>query len=366
MESGGPKQVEALELDKETLNQGCLSKNKKKIIIVALLAVAIATLVGILVAVFGSATTSTTAATTTTATTTTTTTTATTTTTGTPQATIVLSSTAEAAEQQGGRLGEYVQADEEYGGHVYYKQRHDIGSQDVAERRGDGLGGDVQADEENGGHGHNKQDGAGDQVQAGKEYEGRVFHKQRDGNVTSGGNYIFKEGERWIVGETLGLDWSGLRSQETGDLLPPTQNWEYWDGSKWRDDDASLTLTFASLPTPCPMVRVAGEGEVVEKQGSSLGDYRLEKGLWSIGRPIFKKEDEGIERVLFVPEGKTVWSIRTSTSSRDTWNWIQSGRATVSPTMPEAGSSERMNRTGWAYWAEDKWIVGSISVTCIE
>ena len=33
---------------------GCLSKNKKKIIIAALLAVAIATLVGILVAVFGS------------------------------------------------------------------------------------------------------------------------------------------------------------------------------------------------------------------------------------------------------------------------------------------------------------------------
>ena len=90
MQSGGPKQVrvyffsgntenkssqvEVLELDKETLNQGestalqnirwcqklkifdigCLSKNKKKIIIVALLAVAIATLFGILVAVFGS------------------------------------------------------------------------------------------------------------------------------------------------------------------------------------------------------------------------------------------------------------------------------------------------------------------------
>ena len=32
---------------------GCLSKNKKKIIIVALLAVAIATLVGVLVVVFG-------------------------------------------------------------------------------------------------------------------------------------------------------------------------------------------------------------------------------------------------------------------------------------------------------------------------
>ena len=257
--------------------------------------------------------------------------------TATQPATIVLSSIAGAADYQGTRLGEYVQADEEYGGRVDYKQRQ---------------------------------------------------------NVAGRGEYIYKEGGRWYVSEILGGP-VGLRSQETGALLPPTKNWEYTAGGKWRNDDASLTLTFASLPTPCPIVRVAGEGDVVEKQGSSLGDYRfdfinvlhimhviriqvpsspryqsrsipdrLEKGLWSSGRPIFKKEDGGIERVLLVPNGITTWSIKTSTSSSGAR--ITSGRATDSPTMPEAGPSEKMDKAGWVYWAEDKWIVGSISVTCVE
>jgi len=233
-----------------------------------------------------------------------------------------------------------VKADEEYEGNVYYKQRHDVASQDVAERRGDRLGEYVQADE---------------------EYEGRVYNKQRD-SVARGGDHIYKAGGRWYASKTLGGP-VGLRSQETGDLLPPTQNWEYWGDGKWTNDDASLTLTFASLPTPCPIVRVAGEGDVVEKQGSSLGDYRLEKGLWSSGRPVFKKEDGGIERVLFVGEGTTDWSIRTSTSSSG--GWMKSGRATVSPTMPEAGPSEKLNRAGWVY-SSDGWKEGTISVTCIE
>ena len=102
---------------------------------------------------------------------------------------------------------------------------------------------------------------------------GHVYYKQRD-NVASEGWYIFKAGWRWYASETLGGA-VGLRSQETGDLLPPTQNWEYAVGGEWSDDDASLTLKFASLPTLCPVVRVAGEGDVVEKHGKSLGDYRF-------------------------------------------------------------------------------------------
>ena len=84
----------------------------------------------------------------------------------------------------------------------------------------------------------------------------------------------------------------------------------------------------------------------------------------SPGRPIFKKEDGGIERFLLVRKGYSNWSIRPSTSSSGAW--IESGKATVSPTMPEAGPNARFNQTGWEYWDEDKWIVGSISVTCIE
>ena len=94
----------------------------------------------------------------------------------------------------------------------------------------------------------------------------------------------------------------------------------------------------------------------------------MEKGLWSSGRPIFKKEYGGIERVLLVLKRETVWSIRLSTSSSTQHDnsTITSGRATDSPTMPEAGPNARFNQTGWEYWDEDKWIVGSISVTCIE
>ena len=40
-------------------------------------------------------------------------------------------------------------------------------------------------------------------------------------------------------------------------------------------NDTSLTLEFTSL-SPCKLVRVAGNQEdVVEKVGSSLGDYRF-------------------------------------------------------------------------------------------
>ena len=54
---------------------------------------------------------------------------------------------------------------------------------------------------------------------------------------------------------------------------PPSTQWEYWNGKKWNDVDTSLTLEFATI-SPCKLVRVAGEGDVVEKKGSALGDYR--------------------------------------------------------------------------------------------
>ena len=47
---------------------------------------------------------------------------------------------------------------------------------------------------------------------------------------------------------------------------------------KWlyrgNDDDSSLTLEFTTL-SPCPMVRVTGEGDVRSEQSSIWGDYRL-------------------------------------------------------------------------------------------
>ena len=54
--------------------------------------------------------------------------------------------------------------------------------------------------------------------------------------------------------------------------LPTSADWIYWDDEKMqRDNDTSLTLEFTSL-SPCQVVRVAGEDDVVEKVGDWLGD----------------------------------------------------------------------------------------------
>ena len=56
--------------------------------------------------------------------------------------------------------------------------------------------------------------------------------------------------------------------------LPMTSNWLYSNGKKWYNDDTSLTFEFTSL-SPCKLVRVVGSESVVERVGSSLGDYRF-------------------------------------------------------------------------------------------
>ena len=92
-----------------------------------------------------------------------------------------------------------------------------------------------------------------------------------------------------------------------------------------------------------------------------LSNNRLEEGRWSAGRPVFKKVD-GETRFLLVKEGETVWSIRSSTTA--TVAWIQSGRATNSPSSPEAGGSVRLGVTRWRY-SDNGWKEGNISVTCV-
>ena len=93
---------------------------------------------------------------------------------------------------------------------------------------------------------------------------------------------------------------------------------------------------------------------------------RLEVGKWSMGHPVFKKV-EGASRFLFVPRGKTAWSIRESTNgfSRPVGKlFMTSGKATNSPSSPEAGASARLGFSRWQYWDGGKWNEGFISVTC--
>ena len=138
-------------------------------------------------------------------------------------ATIVLSSTAGAAERVGDRLGEFVNAGD-HEGRPYFKQRHTEGS-------------------------------------------GRVFMYSEKG----------VNGEKeWFVSNTLGGTKASLWNKQNTDT-PPSSQWLHWDGSFGKyTEDTSLTLEFTSFSPICQLVRVEGKGEVVEKVGSSLGDYRSE------------------------------------------------------------------------------------------
>jgi len=113
----------------------------------------------------------------------------------------------------------------------------------------------------------------GEFVEAG-EYGGRPFFRQRD---TEGqrGNFLYSEGGEWWVSDILGESNGFLRNSQNTNTPPSTQ-WEYYGGGMWNDDDTSLTLEFTTLSPICQLVRVAGEGEVLEKVGNSLGDYRSE------------------------------------------------------------------------------------------
>ena len=111
----------------------------------------------------------------------------------------------------------------------------------------------------------------GEFVEAG-EYGGQPYYRQRDTDGRSE-NFLFSEGGEWLVGGILGKPNGWLLNRQDSPRPPTDDRWTYWDGEKWNDDDTSLTLKFTTL-SPCQLVRVAGEGDVVEQQGSSLGNYR--------------------------------------------------------------------------------------------
>ena len=96
---------------------------------------------------------------------------------------------------------------------------------------------------------------------------------------------------------------------------------------------------------------------------------RLEVGRWSSGRPVFKKVNGEEPRFLFVPDGGSRWTIKSSTNVTGAAGaFIMSGRATNSPSSPEAGPRLRLGWTGWHYsvqWGDSvHWEEGGISVTC--
>ena len=188
-------------------------------------------------------------------------------------------------------------------------------------------------------------------------HNGRVFYKQRH-TEGDGAEYLFFVGTKWCVSKTPGKNACALRNRQDTQL-PPTTGWEYYDGNKWNDDDTTLVLEFSSL-NPCRLVRVDGDAEVKRLHSSSLGDYVLQIGRWSAGRPVYQLINSQVERYLLVVEGYTGWYIKSSTSATTAGAFIRSGKATNSPSSPLAGSSLRFGVTKWSYYASG-WKEGYIS-----
>ena len=103
------------------------------------------------------------------------------------------------------------------------------------------------------------------------EHGGVPYFRQRDTVGTE--EFLFNYGNGWFVGSTLEEARGGLLNRQKTTTHPPTDQWLFYDGGKWNSDDNTLILEFTA-PSTCDLVRVAGQGGVVEKQGGSLGDYR--------------------------------------------------------------------------------------------
>jgi len=203
-------------------------------------------------------------------------------------------------------------------------------------------------------------DRLGEFVRMGDYYNNRPYYKQRETEEQRDLYLYYMTDDRWWVGSTLGKSQGGLyNTQDT--ILPPKANWLYWNGKKWSDDDQTLKLDYTTLSSPCELVRVAGSGRVLDHEPGSMGYYRLQEGRWSAGRPVYKKGSGSTALFLLVKWGLSSWGIMSSTTS--TRSWIESGRATTSPTSSRAGASRRWGVTRWRY-QNNGWKEGDISITC--
>ena len=95
----------------------------------------------------------------------------------------------------------------------------------------------------------------GEFVEQEEEHNGCNFYKQRETEAEEGA-YIYFEENVWWVGQGLGKAKYLRNTQVT--KLPPKSGWEYGGYG----DDSTLALEFASLPPPCQLVEVEGDEDV--------------------------------------------------------------------------------------------------------
>ena len=114
----------------------------------------------------------------------------------------------------------------------------------------------------------------GEYLEAAEGYKGKPYYVQKD---TEGNNKTFLYSERggWFVSGTLGLKFGEMKNNQDTPK-PPTEGWVYYDGEKigYRDDDHSLYLAFTFL-FPCYLIDVVMADDALRMQGSSEGLYRL-------------------------------------------------------------------------------------------
>lgn len=192
-----------------------------------------------------------------------------------------------------------------------------------------------------------------------EKHNQRAYFVQRH-TVGGGRSYLYFEANCWYVSASLGKTGGWLRNtQDT--LLPPSSGWDYSDGS-WMSDDTTLGLEFSSLSS-CRMIRVEGDVEVRKHRSTELGDYRLQTNKWSCGRPVYQLVNSAVERYLLVQYGQVEWRLKSSVNTSTAF--IQSGKATNSPTSAEAGPKVKDRLTRWRYDSNSVWKEGDITVSCI-
>ena len=146
---------------------------------------------------------------------------------------------------------------------------------------------------------------------------------------------------------------------------PPVNNWQYAGaGESWLDNDSTLTVTRVSaISSPAKTtLDITASAEVARVVPEALGRFQY-NGRWSQGRPIYQKV--GSTTVLWVEPGYTEWIVMSEASSAGQ-RFIVSGKATVFPDDPTAGSSKRFDRQFWRYYDAGTWKQdSSIKITFI-
>jgi len=213
--------------------------------------------------------------------------------------------------------------------------------------------------------------GMGEFVKQDGDFNGRVYYKQKE-TVVDSEKYLFFREQSWWISDVLTTEGAKGRMRNRQDSEnPPPKGWEYYVGEgEWRDDDMTVMLEFTNLASlkPCKLVRVEGDAEVEDAQGSKLGDYKIQEDRWTSGRQVYQLVNGQTKRYLLVKKGHSSWIISSSTTD-STGAWIKSGRGTLSPTDVEASGSARSGVSKWRYFVGGgggTWKEGNIHVTCLD